>query len=77
MDLLTKKFESAILFQNASIGDFLMSIFLAELHKKSRYVDHITIVVPRNFNSLKGLLPRVISLSLLERITFYSRQLNH
>jgi len=51
-----KKFESAILFQNGAIGDFLMSIFLAELLKKSGCVDHIFIVVPRNYDLLNGLL---------------------
>jgi len=56
MDPLSKRFETAVLFQNGSIGDFLMSIFLAEMLKKSGYVEHITIIVPRNLNFLKGLI---------------------
>jgi ADP-heptose:LPS heptosyltransferase len=66
MNLSSKRFESAFLFQSGSIGDFLMSIFLAELLKKSRYVDHITIVVPRNFNLLKGLLGTYPYISAIE-----------
>jgi len=56
MGLLGKRFETAIHFQNGTIGDFLMSIFLAEMLKKSGYVDRIVIVVPRNCNWLRGLL---------------------
>jgi ADP-heptose:LPS heptosyltransferase len=62
----SKKFESAILFQNGSIGDFLMSLFLAELLKESKAVDHITIAVPRNFDLLKGLLGSYPYISAVE-----------
>lgn len=66
MNLLTKRFESAILFQNGAIGDFLMAIFLAELLQKSGYVDHVTIVVPRNLNFLKGLIGTYPYISAIE-----------
>ena len=66
MNLLTKRFESAILFQNGAIGDFLMAIFLAELLQKSAYVDHVTIVVPRNLNFLKGLIRTYPYISAIE-----------
>jgi ADP-heptose:LPS heptosyltransferase len=66
MNLLTKRFESTILFQNGAIGDFLMAIFLAELLQKSGYVDHVTIVVPRNLNFLNGLLGTYPYISAVE-----------
>jgi ADP-heptose:LPS heptosyltransferase len=66
MNVLTKRFGSAILFQNGSIGDFLMAIFLAELLQKSGSVDHVTIVVPRNLNFLKGLIETYPYISAIE-----------
>jgi ADP-heptose:LPS heptosyltransferase len=56
MKLSDKKPKTAILFQNGSVGDFLMFIFLAELLQKSGCVDRCTIVVPRNLNFLRGLI---------------------
>ena len=66
MKLSTEKIRNAVLFQNGAIGDFLMSIFLAELLQKSGYVDHITIVVPRNLNFLKGLIGTYPYISAIE-----------
>jgi len=66
MRTFIKKFESAILFQNGAIGDFLMAIFLAELLQKSGSVDHIFIVVPRNLNFLKGLIGMYPYISAVE-----------
>jgi ADP-heptose:LPS heptosyltransferase len=66
MTKFVKKFQSAVLFQNGAIGDFLMAIFLAELLQKSGYVDHITIVVPRNLNFLKGLIGTYPYISAIE-----------
>src|SRR6266545_6012402 len=66
MKLSTETIRSAVLFQNGSIGDFLMSIFLAELLQKSGYADHITIVVPRNLNFLRGLIGAYPYISAIE-----------
>lgn len=66
MNLSAKKLKTAVLFQNGSIGDFLMSIFLAEMLQKSGYVDHITIVVPRNLNFLRGLIGAYPYISAIE-----------
>jgi ADP-heptose:LPS heptosyltransferase len=66
MNLSAKKVKSAVLFQNGAIGDFLMSIFLAELLQKSGYVDRITIVVPRNLNFLNGLIGTYPYISAIE-----------
>jgi ADP-heptose:LPS heptosyltransferase len=65
-ELPANKLKTAILFQNGSIGDFLMFIFLAELLQKSGYVDHITIVVPRNVEFLTGLLGAYPYISAIE-----------
>ena len=61
-----RKVKSAVLFQNGSIGDLLMSIFLAEMLQKSGYVDYITIVVPRNVNFLRGLIGAYPYISAIE-----------
>jgi ADP-heptose:LPS heptosyltransferase len=66
MKMLTKRFKSAILFQNGAVGDFLMSIFLAELLQKSGYVDQVTVVVPRNLNFLQGLIGAYPYISAIE-----------
>lgn len=66
MRLPPKKFKTAILFQNGAIGDFLMSIFLAEMLQKSGVIDHITIVVPRNLNFLRGLIGAYPYISAIE-----------
>jgi ADP-heptose:LPS heptosyltransferase len=60
------KFENAVLFQNGSIGDFLMSVFLAELLRDSGCVDCVTIVVPRNLNFLRGLIGAYPYISAIE-----------
>ena len=60
------KFENAVLFQNGAIGDFLMAIYLAELLQKSGYVDHVTIIVPRNLNFLQGLIESYPHISIVE-----------
>jgi ADP-heptose:LPS heptosyltransferase len=66
MNLSPKKLKSAVVFQNGSIGDFLMSIFLAEMLQKSAYVDHITIVVPTYLNFLRGLIGAYPYISAIE-----------
>ncbi len=66
MNRSAKKLKTAILFQNGSIGDFLMFIFLAELLQKSGYVDHSTIVVPKNLNFLRGLIGAYPYISAME-----------
>lgn len=60
------KFKNAVLFQNGAIGDFLMAIFLAEMLQKTGYVDHMTIVVPRNLNFLQGLIGAYPYISAIE-----------
>lgn len=48
--------KKAVLFQNGSIGDFLMWVYLAEqLHESGRY-SHITVVVPRNAEFVRELV---------------------
>jgi ADP-heptose:LPS heptosyltransferase len=44
----------------------LMSIFLAEMLQKSGVVDHVTIVVPRNLNFLRGLIGAYPYISAIE-----------
>ena len=66
MNLSAKGLKTAILFHNGSIGDFLMFILLAELLQKSGYIDHSTIVVPRNLNFLRGLIEAYPHISAME-----------
>lgn len=61
-----KRFNQAILFQNAGVGDFLMAIFLAERLKEAGIVDHISIVVHKGSKWLSGLLATYPYISLLE-----------
>ena len=56
----------AILFQNGSIGDFLMFVHLSELLMKSGLFSGITIVVPRNVEFLRGLIKEYPYISILE-----------
>lgn len=49
-----KKYKRAILFQNGSIGDFLMAIFLAENLYRSGVVKEAIIFVPREERFLGG-----------------------
>jgi ADP-heptose:LPS heptosyltransferase len=58
--------KHAIFFQNGAIGDFLMAIFLAEMLRKSGRVDHVTIVVPRNLQFLRGLIGAYSYISAIE-----------
>ena len=66
MKLSTETIRSAVLFQNGAIGDFLMSVFLAEMLQKAGHVDHIAIVVPRNLNFLRGLIGEYPYISAIE-----------
>jgi ADP-heptose:LPS heptosyltransferase len=66
MILSAKRFKTAVLFQNGSIGDFLMAIFLAEMLQKSGHVAHLTIVVPRNLTFLRGLIGAYPHISAVE-----------
>ena len=66
MKLSIGTIRNAVLFQNGAIGDFLMSIFLAEMLQKSGYVDHVTIIVPRNLNFLQGLIESYSHISIVE-----------
>jgi hypothetical protein len=66
MRMLTKRFDRAFLFQNGAVGDFLMSIYLAELLQKSGYVDQVIIIVPRNLNFLQGLVEAYPYISVAE-----------
>jgi ADP-heptose:LPS heptosyltransferase len=43
-----------------------MSIYLAEMLQKSGYVDHVTIIVPRNLNFLQGLVESYPHISIVE-----------
>jgi len=56
----------AVLFQNGSIGDFLMFVYLSELLMASRQFSAVTIVVPRNVVFLRGLIGAYPYLTVLE-----------
>ncbi|KND50590.1 MAG: hypothetical protein AB202_03855 [Parcubacteria bacterium C7867-007] len=48
-----KRYKEIILFQNGSIGDFLMAVFLAEQLHTSGCTSRITILVPRTSQFLR------------------------
>jgi len=56
----------AVLFQNGSIGDFLMFVHLSELLMENGRFSDVTIVVPRNAAFLRGLVGAYPYLSVLE-----------
>ena len=66
MKLSPSPVKKTILFQNGAIGDFLMSMFLAEMLRKAGRVEHVTIVVPRNLNFLRGLIGAYSYISAIE-----------
>jgi hypothetical protein len=51
-----KKYARAIVFQNGSIGDFLMTVFLAEQLHVSGTVPKVHIIVPRNAAFFRGFI---------------------
>ncbi|KND49403.1 MAG: hypothetical protein AB203_04385 [Parcubacteria bacterium C7867-008] len=51
-----KRYKEVILFQNGSIGDFLMAVYFAEHLHKSGVAPNITILIPRNRGFLKGFI---------------------
>lgn len=63
---MSHSFKNIILFQNGSIGDFLMGVYLMENIHLSDNNLHLFIVVPRNKKIFSGLLKKYSYVNLLK-----------